>query len=158
MHVQDAYALMHVQYALEHEPTLTEADAAEFVRVHFPDEGRLLKQTTDHLALLQRASNFAHSRRYKAEVYAQCSVKWAVFLYYIVHNKYPPISKVGKVDIEHCVQAITSIPAHRDRMVLDIGRLFHGHPSLVSAMIQDHSLALKLYGKSGMNAPMGSRS
>jgi len=134
---------------------LTKEDATDFVGVHFPAEGRLLKQPTDHLALLQRATTFVHGRKYKAEVYAQCSMKWVVFLYYVVNNKYPPISQQGSVDIEHCVQAITSIPAHRERLVLDIGRLFHGHPSLVSAMIQDHSLAFRLYGTSGLNAPVG---
>jgi len=82
-------------------------------------------------------------------------VKWAVFLYYIVNNKYPPISQRGSIDIEHCVQAIASIPVHHDRLALDIGRLFHGHPSLVSAMIQDLSLAFRLYGNSGVNAPVG---
>ena len=59
-----------------------------------------------------------------------------------------------EVDIEHCIQAIANIPAHRDRMVLDIGRLFHGHHSLVAAMLQDHSLAFRLYGTSGTNAPV----
>jgi len=34
----------HKHYALDHEPTLTKEDAADFVHVHFPDEGRLLKQ------------------------------------------------------------------------------------------------------------------
>ncbi len=150
---EDAYALMHKHYALDHEPTLTKEDAADFVHVHFPDEGPLLKQPTDHLALLHRATTFALSRKYKAEVYARCSVKWAVLLYYIVNNKYPPISLRGSIDIEHCVQAIASIPAHRDRLALEIGRLFHCHPSLVSAMIQDHSLVFRLYGNSDSGHP-----
>jgi hypothetical protein len=151
----EAYALMHIQYTVKVEPTLTAPDAADFIRAHFPDEGRLLKNTTNHLVLLRRAATFARSSKFKGEVYEKCSVKWVVFLYYIVNSVYPPISKIGRVDSEHCVQALASIPAHRDRMVLDIGRLFHGHHSLVSAMIQDHSLAFRLYGNSGQNAPVG---
>jgi hypothetical protein len=136
----EAYALMHNQYT---------------VKVHFPDEGRLLRNTTDHLAVLRRATTFARSSKFKGEVYEKCSVKWVIFLYYIVSSVYPPISKTGVMDSEHCVRALASIPAHRDRMVLDIGRLFHGHQSRVSAMLQDHSLALRLYGTTGHNAPVG---
>lgn len=59
---EEAYALVHVQYTLKNEPTLTEQKAADFVGTHFPDEGRLLIQTTNPLALLQTATTFASSR------------------------------------------------------------------------------------------------
>jgi hypothetical protein len=60
---EDAYALMHVQYTLKSEPTLTEQDALDFIEAQFPNEGRLLIQTTIHLAMLQRAITFASSTR-----------------------------------------------------------------------------------------------
>ena len=40
-------------------------------------------------------------------------------------------------------------------MALDLGRLMHGHHSLISAMLDDHSLAFRLYGTAGKNAPVG---
>jgi hypothetical protein len=89
---EDAYALMHAQYALGSEQTLTKEDAVDFVKTHFPDEGRLLQQPADHLALLQRATHFARNRKYTAEIYTRCTAKWVVFLYYIINNAYPPKS------------------------------------------------------------------
>ena len=97
---EDSFQLMHTPSAVLPSPTLTIRDAEVFVNHHFPDEGRL-----------QRASSFAKRRKYKAEVYEQCSPKWVTFLYYRLHNSYPPALTSQQARDEHCVLAIAqSVP------------------------------------------------
>lgn len=40
-------------------------------------------------------------------------------------------------------------------MALDLGRLMRGHHSLITAMLDDHDLAFRLYGTTGMHASVG---
>jgi hypothetical protein len=158
---EEAYALMHVQFMVLQAPTLTRQDAATFIQTHFPAEGQLLQvpgaseRSSDHLALLSRAIAFAKSRRYKGEIYDKCSVKWVVFLYYVLHKSYPPQFENGLDRTAICVDALTKTVKNRDRMALDLGRLLQGHHSLVAAMLQDHVLAFRLYGTAGKNASIG---
>ena len=158
---EDAFALMHVQYMVLQSPTLTKQDATAFIQAQFPSEGQLLQmpvannRSSDHLALLSRAIVFAKSRKYKGEVYDKCSVKWVVFLYYILHKSYPPQFENGLDRTTICVDALTKAVKNRDRMALDLGRLLQGHHTLVSAMLQDHSLAFRLYGTAGKKASIG---
>ena len=157
----ESYSFMHTQFKVLVSPTLTSRDAEVFINHHFPDEGRLLtvaaakSKSSDHLALLKRATSFAVRRKYKGEVFEQCNGKWVVFLYYVLHNSYPPALADGKLNTEHCVLSIASSVQDRHRMALDLRRLMQGHHSLISAMLDDHTLAIRLYGTSGKNAPVG---
>lgn len=92
----EAYALMHTQFCVLPQPTLTPRDAVDFIQAHFPAEGQLLKipsasdRTSDHLSLLQLSKASAERRKYKGEVYNSCIVKWLFFLYYLLHKAYQP--------------------------------------------------------------------
>lgn len=103
---------------------------------------------------MARAAKFAVARKYRGEVYDKCSAKWAVFLYYIVHGAYRP-EKQGNHDSEFCVTALVDVVPNRHRMALDFERLTHGHPSVVSQMLEDSQLAFCFYGNAGRHSNVG---
>ena len=76
-----AYSIMHHQSLHKNMSALNNFDAYAFLAQHFPREAA---------ALSNNDSIFAKSSKYRMDIQYKCSAKWAVFLYYMVHNSYPP--------------------------------------------------------------------
>jgi len=76
----------------------------------------------------------------------KCSAKWAVFLYYMVHNSYPPQYADKTYDMDQCVARLLSSDMDQSRRLVDFPNLLTGNPRHMYALLNEHPLARKLYG------------
>ena len=100
----------------------------------------------EFVALLQRASVFAKSSKYRMDIQYKCSAKWAVFLYYMVHNSYPSQYADKTYDMDQCVARLLSSDMDQSRRLVDFPNLLTGNPRHMYALLNEHPLARKLYG------------
>lgn len=144
-----AYSIMHTQSSDKNMSTLRNFDAYAFLSQQFPREAAALSindSIQDSAALLQRASVFAKSSKYQMDIKYKCSARWAIFLYYIVHNRYPTKHSEATYDLDQCVAGILSSDPDRSRRLVDFPNLLTRNPSHMYALLNEHPLALRLYG------------
>jgi len=127
-------------------------DASNFLCHQFPTEYARLDEKMRHVtavALLMRANNFALAKKYKREVYLQCSSKWALFLFFIINGSYP-----FQDDMSICVDSLAS--SHCDQSQgIDYAKILQGSPVILLAAVMEDPTVLQLYGSSHAKASIG---
>ena len=153
-----AYPIMYQQFRSTTVASLTDYDADVFLETHFPLEAATLshdRKPRDSVALLERANAFALQIKYRLDVYNACSLKWAAFLYYLVHNKFPHLDAVTSYDIPLCIAGLTDTDSDKHRRLIDFPTLLVGNPLSMYALLCEHPLAKRLYGPIVQPVPLG---
>ena len=153
-----AYSIMHNQSLHDNMSALSNFDAYEFLTQHFPREAAALSNNDsihESAALLQRASAFARSAKYRMDIQYKCSARWAVFLYYMVHNSYPIQYADATYDMDQCVARLLSCDIDQSRRLVDFPNLLTGNPRNMYALLNEHPLARKLYGAAVPSSAVG---
>ena len=152
---QDSYEVVHEQFSIRDESTMSKRDAAVFLEYNFPLENERLQDDASKHQLLQRATEFAFQENYIGDIREQCTIEWLVFIYFILWGQFPSTQN-DQYNVPEIIKRVLTLNLDLElQHPPDLRHLLAGPNHLMWSFLKEDTRAQKLYGPSVDKATIG---